>query len=261
VLEKEFVFEVLQYVYRWHFDQSYLLGTAKLDKLEIWARRLHPGLDEDDRSEFAELWIPAAKTKVELKRSDYEVPEMKLHVADRGFKVKHVVRQPRPPAARSKYLVQVYPMAEVREYLFANRTNRLQISENMRNAARELIAGYLNKTHPADFTEEQVFHIAPATQVCNDYWVFWETGRKVILFSADMDLSNAGGTQLGNLKMQIIDLETDVVVSTEEVPGSNAFVTKDWVGRLLFNCVMYGERLVRTPDEIRELRKTAASSR
>jgi hypothetical protein len=31
-------------------------------------------------------------------------------------------------------------------------------------------------------------------------------------------------------------------------------VTKDWVGRLFFNCILYGERLVRTPEEMNRLR-------
>ena len=81
-----------------------------------------------------------------------------------------------------------------------------------------------------------------------------ETGRKVMLFSADMDLSNPGFAQLSQLRMQVIDLDKDVVASTKEVPGSNAFVTKDWVGRLFFNCILYGERIVRTPEEMNRIR-------
>ena len=60
-------------------------------------------------------------------------------------------------------------------------------------------------------------------------------------------------------QMQVIDLDKDVVASTREVPGSNAFVTKDWVGRLLFNCILYGERVVRTPEQIRRLRSDPAA--
>jgi hypothetical protein len=78
LLQKQFVFDVVRHVYRWHFDQSYVLEAGKLDTLEVWARPLHPRLDVGDRSEFAELWIPAVNTRVELKRSDYHVPEMNL---------------------------------------------------------------------------------------------------------------------------------------------------------------------------------------
>lgn len=259
LLEKPFLFAVLEHVYRWHFDQSYVLEAGKLDTLEVWARRLHPRLDAGDRSEFAELWIPAVNTRVELKRSDYTIPEMNLAVVDRSFKVKRVTRQLRPPAARSNYQVRGYALSEVRDHLFATRANRVPLSETLRTAARKLIFEYLKKAHPAPFTEEQVLYVAPASSVCNDLWAFWETGRKIMLFSADLDLSDPGFAQLSQLRLEVIDLDKDVVASTREVPGSNAFVTKDWVGRLFFNCILYGERLVRTPEEMNRMRAEPAA--
>ena len=75
-----------------------------------------------------------------------------------------------------------------------------------------------------------------------------------------MDLSNPGFSQLSQLRLEVIDLDKDVVASTKEVPGSNAFVTKDWVGRLFFNCILYGERLVRTPEEMNRLRAASHNS-
>jgi hypothetical protein len=253
VLQKQFVLDVLQHLYRWHFDQSYALEAGKVDTLEVWARPLHPRLDAGDRSEFAELWIPAVNMRVELKRSDYTVPEMKLEVVDRSFKVKRVTRQLRPPASRSTYQVGRYARTEVQEHLFATRSNRVRMNEDLRTAARKLIVEYLSKAHPAQFTEDQALYVAPVSTVCNDLWAFWETGRKIMLFSADMDLSNPGFSQLSQLRMDVIDLDKDVVASTKEVPGSNAFVTKDWVGRLFFNCILYGERMVRTPEEMNRL--------
>lgn len=254
VLEQEFVFNVLTYIYRWHFDQSYVLEAGKQDTLDVWARILTPALDEGDRSEFGELWIPAVKTRVDLKRSDYHVPELSLQVRDRDFKVKRVSRQVRPPTARSHYKVRSYALAEVQDYLFAKRSDRAPIANRVRQAGRDLIIGFLAKEHPGEFMEAQTFHIAPVSSVCNDCWVFWETGRKVMMFSADMDLSNAGASALSQLKLQVIDLDKDVVASSKEVPGSNAFVTKDWVGRLFFNCILFGERVVWTPEQIKLIR-------
>ena len=253
--KSSFVYEVLRHVYRWHFDQSYILEAGQADTLEVWARRLHPVLDPDDRSEFAELWIPAVRARVELKRSNYRVAEMNLEIVDSSFKVKHVSRQ--LPPARLPLALHHRPvrhLPELREYLFATRTNRVPISDNLRAAMRKRIFQQLNKTHPGPFTEDQVIYTAPLSTACNDLWVFWETGRKIMLFSADADLSNPGFSQLSQLRMQMIDLDKDVVASTREVPGSNAFVTKDWVGRLFFNCILYGERVSRTPEEMRRLR-------
>jgi len=258
LLEQPFVFAVLDYLYRWHFDQSFVLEQGKADAIEVWLRPLHPPLDAGDRSEFAEMWIPALNMRVELKRSDYRIPEMNLPVVDDTFKIEHVTRQLRPPAARSDYQVGRYAVAEVREHLFATRTNQVPLSNNLRTAARKLVVEYLNRTHPDPFTEDQIFFIAPVSTVCNDVWVFWETGRKLMLFSADVDLASPSFAQLSQLRIQVIDLDTGVVASTSEVPGSNAFVTKDWVGRIFYNCILYGERVVRTPEQMNQLRAAPA---
>ena len=258
--EQSYVFAVLEYLYRWHFDQSYVLESGKQDTLEIWVRPLYPPLDPGDHSEFAEIWIPAVNTRVELKRSDYMIPEMNLAVVDRSFKIKRVTRQLNPPAPRSDYQVSSYALAEVQDHLFDSRTNRVPMSDSLRTAARKLVLDYLYKAHPAPFTEDQIFYVAPVSSVCNDLWAFWETGRKIMLFSADMDLSNPGFEQLSQLRLEVIDLDKDVVASTEEVPGSNAFVTKDWVGRMFFNCILYGERIVRTPEEMNRLRVAPAAT-
>jgi len=134
------------------------------------------------------------------------------------------------------------------------------MSDSLRTAARKLVVDYLNKTHPAPFTEDQILYVAPVSSVCNDVWAFWETGRKVMLFSADTDLTNPGFEQLSQMRLDVIDLDKDVVDSTKEVPGSNAFVTKDWVGRMFFNCILYGERIERTPEEMNRLRTASATT-
>ena len=58
--------------------------------------------------------------------------------------------------------------------------------------------------------------------------------------------------------LEVIDLDKDGVTATMEVPGSNAFVTKDWVGRMFFNCILYGGRIVKTPEEMNRLRAEMA---
>jgi len=244
--DKDFVFEVLRYIYRWHFDQSYFLQADQTEKIEVWSRALHPKLDADDRSDYAELWIPSIKTEALLKRAEYSISELNLKINEPKFKVTRVTRQREPAAPRGNYTVHSYSLPEVKEYLFVTRTNRIPINASLRQAARKLLSDYLDRAHPAPFTENQIGYISPLSSVSNELWVFWETGRKALLFSADVDLTNPGFAELSQLRMQVIDLDQDVIASTREIPGSNAFVTKDWVGRLLFNCILYGERVVHT---------------
>jgi hypothetical protein len=254
LLEQQFVFNVLVHLYRWHFDQSYVLEPAKHATIEVWTRRLHPKLDEDDRSEYAEMWIPSVNMLVGLKRAEYRVPEMKLEIADQGFKINSVNRQINPPASKSSYEVGRFEREAVRDYLFATRTNRLVASEAVRTKARQLMAAYLKKEHPEPFTEEQVLYRSQLSPVCNEVWVFWENGRRVRLFSGDMDLTHPKFWESSPLRLDVIELDKDVVTSTKEVPGSNSFVTKDWVGRLLFNCLVLGDKMVIPAAEVNRMR-------
>jgi hypothetical protein len=196
---------------------------------------------------------------VELKRSNYAIPELKLEINDPTFKIKRVTRQLRAPAPKRAYQISRYSLQELRDFLFATRNNLLPISDALRRQARSLAAAYLVKAHPEPFTEPQTFFVSPLSGVCNEVWLFWESGRKLMLFSADVDLASAAFAQLSQLRIEVIDLDKEVVASPREVPGSNAFVTKDWVGRMLFNCILFGEKIVRTPEEMRLLREAPSS--
>ena len=44
--------------------------------------------------------------------------------------------------------------------------------------------------------------------------------------------------------MDLYDIDEQVVVSLDEVAGSNAYLTRDHVGRILFNCMVHGETIV-----------------
>ncbi len=129
------------------------------------------------------MWIPAVNTCVELKRSDYKIPEMSLAIVNRSFEVERVTRQLNPPASRSHYQVSRYDLAEVQDHLFDSRTNQMPMSDSLRIAARKLALDYLYKAHPAPFREDQIFYVAPVSSVCNDVWAFWKPVTKIMLFS------------------------------------------------------------------------------
>ena len=52
------------------------------------------------------------------------------------------------------------------------------------------------------------------------------------------DLVLVASIQLQGSRLEVIDLDKDGVAATMEVPGSNAFVTKDWVGRMIFDWIL-----------------------
>jgi hypothetical protein len=49
------------------------------------------------------------------------------------------------------------------------------------------------------------------------------------------------------MAVKLYDIDEQVVVSLDEVAGSNAYMTRDQVGRVLFNCIVLGKRVVLEP--------------
>ena len=75
---RDYIAEVVRYLYRWHLDETALYSVADHSDIEIWARRLEVATDKNDRSRFCELLAPRLSLRVDLKKSDYHVPELKV---------------------------------------------------------------------------------------------------------------------------------------------------------------------------------------
>ena len=141
-------------------------------------------------------------------------------------------------------------MKEMRDYLFRTRNQRdypdAALVERLRVAVREQAVeeGILPANAP---TAEHVVHLAPLSPVANEVWVFWEAGRKLLYFASDIDLANPAVWQHQTLAARIFDLDEQVVVSHEEAPGSNRFLTRYQVGRALYNCIVLGQRVTVPP--------------
>jgi hypothetical protein len=69
----------------------------------------------------------------------------------------------------------------------------------------------------------------------------------LIRFTSDLDLSNPSVWGKESLKVRTFDIDKQVVVSQSEVPGSNAFLNRDQVGRVLYNCIVLGQRVAVAP--------------
>ncbi len=95
-------------------------------------------------------------------------------------------------------------------------------------------------------------HFAPLSRIANEAWVFWENGRLLIRFASDIDLAHPAVWQHEELAVDLYDLDEQVVVSLEEVAGSNAYLTRDQAGRALYNCVILGRRVVLQPGDVSE---------
>ncbi|MCX6892224.1 MAG: hypothetical protein NTX51_11965 [Verrucomicrobia bacterium] len=250
LLEQSYLFEIVRYIYRWQLDESEVERIVGQKQFVLWVRRLDPKLDPGDRSRLAEILLPQLGITVKVKQADYTIDELGVTVKSPDFRITRISRgqlPDRPPRACTTVKVDMQTM---RDYLFRTRSQHdypgPALIERLRNALRKEAAkqGILATNA---LTQEQVVHVAPLSPVANDIWVFWEAGRKLFYFASDIDLANPAVWEHQSLMVHIFDLDQQVVVSHEEAPGSNRFLTRYQVSRTLFNCIIFGQRIVVPP--------------
>jgi hypothetical protein len=239
----------MRYLYRWHLDETALLTIDDSPQIELRFRQRNVPLDEGDKSQYCELLVPQLQVRMLLKKADYEIPEMNLRINNEGFRIQQVERYEEPGAPRQAYETVQLPKKKIIEHLFATRNNSeypdAVMMERMRKALREQwdVSGRPRPSEP------QRCYVAPISPVSNDLWIYWESGGMVFRFTSDSDLNSAAYWDCEKMKARIYDLREQVVVSLAEAAGSNAFVTRDWAARVLFNCIVHGERLTIIPEE------------
>jgi hypothetical protein len=250
LLEPTYLFEILRHLYRWQLDEAEVEKVVGAKRFVFWVHRLEARHDPGDRSVLGEILLPQLGLSIRVKKADYTIEEMGTEVKSPNFRITRITRgQGLTRAPRACAVVEV-DMKEMRDYLFRTRNQRdypdAALVEGLRLAVREQAVkeGILPANAP---TAEQVVHLAPLSPVANEVWVFWEAGRKLLYFASDIDLANPAVWQNQTLAARIFDLDEQVVVSHEEAPGSNRFLTRYQVSRALYNCVVLGQRVTVPP--------------
>ncbi len=248
-IDQPYLYEVMRHLYRWYMDESDIEKVSSLKDITFRVRTLHPKLDPGDRSELAEISLADFGISVEVKKANYTIEELAAVISNDTFKITRVSRD----VANSDGREVKADYVEMRDYLFRTR-NAAQFAEGellmrMRLAARKEIKKHIDSRGAAMPVGTQVVHLAPLSPVANEAWAFWETGRVLIRFASDIDLANPAVWEHEDLAVRTYDIERQVVVSLDEAPGSNAFLTRDQVGRALFNCIIIGKRIELNPAE------------
>jgi hypothetical protein len=250
LLQTPYLFEIVRHLYRWHLDESEVERIVGAKRFVFWVRGLEPKLDPGDQSVLGEIFLPQLDLSVKVKKADYRIEELGTAVKSQNFKIIKVTRGSTPGQLPRSCQVVAVDMKEMRDYLFRTRNQHdfpdPELVERLREALRKEAAkeGLLATMRPGT---EQVVHLAPLSPVANETWVFWEAGRKLFYFASDIDLANPEVWRHEVLAAHIYDLDQQVVVSHEEAPGSNRFLTRYQVGRALFNCFVFGQRITVPP--------------
>lgn len=255
VMEEPFLAEVALHLYAWFLDEEDFeperLGDG--NTLVFRVRRPEVKADEGDASEWADIRIPQLNLGVTVKRPDYAIEETGTEVRSPHFRIVNVYRlepddcvfpeeedwrtvegdldrmleELRGSSARG-----TFPSPELTERLYLACCRQMEVDSDAREAG------------------DYIFHIAPMSPVANEVWVFAENRNLFLHFTSDSDIENPELWGAQQLRVRLIDAANDTVVSMDEMPGSNVYVTRDQVGRLLYNCIVFGKRiLVVTPDD------------
>lgn len=251
LLQRPYLYEVTRHLYRWYLDEGDLDPLAATQAVEFWVRALHPALDDGDRSRFAEVLLPQLRISARVKCADYSIPELAVTVRSDTFKIVGVSRVTLEDSPPADCLLLKVPYAEMREHLFrTRRDSRFPEGElllRLRRATRNELLKDVARRAADTPTGTQIVHLAPLSPVANETWIFWETGRRLIRFASDIDLADPAVWEHEELAVRLFDVDEQVVVSLDEVAGSNAYLTRDQVGRALYNCVVLGRRLELQP--------------
>lgn len=244
--------EVTRHLYRWRLDEDDVRSEVHRGEFVYWIREIERELDEGDESRFAEILLPRVGIGLQVKKADYEIPELGIRARNDLYMIASVaefepIDTPVPEGVTEIRL----DYAKMREHLFQTRLDLKppegEVLLRMRRAAREQAAKrFAAESKPLPTTAQTVY-LSPVSPVANEVWAFWEEGRVLFRFHADVDLEDPELWEHQGLTVELFELDSQVVVSLDEVAGSNAYVTRDMVGRVLFNCIVFGRREVLEP--------------
>lgn len=252
--DREYAYEIFRHLYRWYLDADQLMdarGPITDYEIEVWVRRLETESDPEDRSLYMEMLIPSLKTEIILKKADYSIPETGESVQNKDYRIALIDRYETPPGPEEDYLKITFPGREVFDHLYETRNQKVFPDSATRHRLGAAVRARMTSEDLDLIEGDQVIYVAPLSPVTNDIWVFWESQRKIIKFTSDADYDSEYFWKHHKVGFDILDLDTDIVISHTEKPGSNAYVTKDVVGRILFNCIVLGERTVVSADRVK----------
>jgi hypothetical protein len=243
VTEPPYLFEIVRHIYRWYLDENDVERAVASKDFTFWARGLEPTLDEGDHSRFAEIAMPLFGVSVKVKQSDYRIEETDAEIKTDNFRITNVARMD-PGADRPEDAREItVAFAEMKDFLFRTR-NQAQfpdeaLFERLRAALRKHAGVAPEHREPG----RQTAFLSPLSPVANEWWVYWENRRMLIRFTSDIDLTNPAVWDRETLSVRTFDAYSQVVVSMDEAPGSSIFMTRDQVGRALYNCLVLGRKL------------------
>ena len=257
IRKPEYLFEVVRHLYRWYLDESDIDKAPQAGPVQFWIRRLTPKLDAGDQSLFAEIMIPLLRTVVTLKDTDYTIEELGIRVNSSNYKITNVERVEPDTAPTNGWEEITIEIKDLRDYLLRTRDQRDYPDKELSRRMAKAVVDQYDDFPEAMKEPEQLVFWSPLSPVANEIWAYWETAGKLIHFSSDIDLANPAVWDHDELSTDIFDADSQILVSHNEAPGSNRFMTRDQIGRALYNCIVLGEKRVTPTKRLKQEIKKA----
>jgi hypothetical protein len=254
LLDPALLGEVTRHLYRWYVDESDIEKADHSPDLILWVGLTTPALDAGDKSQFARILLPLPGITVQLKKADYVIAETGTAVKSNGFKITSVSRGLVPASLPAGYVELKLGMAKLKEHLFATRHQQDFPGEALIERLKVALVKELNRQKTPgvkDLAEIQTVYLGSLSPMSNDLWVYWENRKWLVHCTSDIDLANPAVWSQENLSFRRYDTLTQVVVSMDEAAGSNRFMTRDQIGRALYNCLVLGKRVQITPSALK----------
>jgi len=243
LLDSATLSEVVRHIYRWYIDEDDVEAVEGIENFPIWVRPLDVHLDPNDNSQLAEIVLPLVGVSVKMKKADYIIDDLGTEAKSDSFRIINVSRIAVPEEKPAEYVVVDLNYKKMKDYLFKTRSLAKFPSQVMIDHLRPALRSHMGVNPNGRQAGEQIIHMAPLSPVANELWILWENKKMLIRFASDINLENPKMWEHQILGIRTYDIKNQTVVSLDEVPGSNEFMTRDQVGRALFNCVILGQRL------------------
>jgi hypothetical protein len=259
----------MRYLYRWQLDQSEFEHLVSHKNIIFWVRPLNLKLDPGDRSKFADILLPQLNIMLRVKKADYTIAETGEVARSKDFKIVRVSRGDTPWYRELKWLKPhgsteaTLNSKETIDYLFQTRK---QIDYFDPIIVQHLLDAARQQAEKEDLLDtnilngQQLICIAPRSISANETWVLWEIRRKLFYIASDIDLADPTVWKYQTLTFRTFDLNQQVVVAHEEASGSNFYLTRHQVSRVLFNCIVLGQRIDIPPNSSTNSTSTNAVS-
>jgi len=241
--DDDYIRGILHNIYYWYLDDKTYFEDDTDRVVEVLIAPVEVEQDRGHRSRHYEMIVPDLDLGVDLTRSDYTIEELGLVIRNDGFKIVSVHTETREPGPGKGYTAKRFSEEELFSRLMSRRNEKVPPAGKTVGRLRKGLKEMMSMEPPANRERVQTFYIGPLSPYSNDIWVFWEEERKILLFSSDSDIDTDAYWAHLPLFTTVYELEGDVVAALDEVPGSNAYVTKNWAGRVLYNCIVDGYKM------------------